>query len=133
LNGNGVVVGIALDANLRGSDLGRIRICFCRDAEESFLITGIGAVGDEFSEKDVSIGIEGIDDNVHDFANFGLESVLDVGCWSEAAVLVHRVVVSDIQHPRGEWMDTNGIESRVTTDDDMWTFGSNPQSAIRKL
>mmetsp|Transcript_3695 Transcript_3695/g.8574 ORF Transcript_3695/g.8574 Transcript_3695/m.8574 type:complete len:216 (+) Transcript_3695:168-815(+) len=70
LDGNGSGVGIGPDLDL-GLDAGGGSVV--GDAEEALLIAGISGVGDQFSQEDVLVGIQTVDDEVHHPSNLGLE------------------------------------------------------------
>ena len=64
-----LLVGDDVDEELRlGVELGLVRQGLIADLVES-----IGGVGDELTQEDLLVGVEGVDDEAHQLADFSLE------------------------------------------------------------
>mmetsp|Transcript_25068 Transcript_25068/g.52732 ORF Transcript_25068/g.52732 Transcript_25068/m.52732 type:complete len:255 (+) Transcript_25068:1595-2359(+) len=69
-DGHGVFVRFDLDGRFGE---GGSRAVVRSDGEEAFFVARVSSVGDEFAKEDVAVGIERVDDDIHDAADFCLE------------------------------------------------------------
>mmetsp|Transcript_9481 Transcript_9481/g.23027 ORF Transcript_9481/g.23027 Transcript_9481/m.23027 type:complete len:792 (+) Transcript_9481:1273-3648(+) len=118
LDGDGVGGLVALDF-----DRGRGLLGVFRDGQESFLVAGIGGVGNQFAEENIAIGIERVDDQVHDssyiareFVGFGFGFGSGFGGFQEGHRSLQSVVIiislgvchTDRRLGRREWRKGSG-------------------------
>ena len=68
--GAGVLVRPDLDADRR---VGLVDGRSATRLEESELLAGIGRVGDEFADEDLAVGVKGMDDDIENLLDLGLE------------------------------------------------------------
>mmetsp|Transcript_36270 Transcript_36270/g.59153 ORF Transcript_36270/g.59153 Transcript_36270/m.59153 type:complete len:205 (+) Transcript_36270:1728-2342(+) len=65
--------GLLVRFDLNGGPSEGFSVGVAGEGEEAFLVAGVGGVGYELAEEDVAVGVEGVDDNVHDASDFRLE------------------------------------------------------------